>query len=86
MTPISVDKKDWRNPKIWITNAAKQKYKVVFICEAGREPFEIEMPRGWIAKVAPWLKLCHMALKGVASSQGLPFPVPDLSFLINAMR
>ena len=85
VTPTLVDKKDWRNPKKWITNAVKQKYNVVFICahsgEAGHEPFEIEMPRGWIAKIAPWLKLCVLTLKGIASFQGLPFPIPNLTFL-----
>ncbi|KAI2494865.1 serine/threonine kinase [Fragilaria crotonensis] len=85
VTPISVEKQDLGNPKKWIRSALKQKYKVVFICahsgQPGHEPFEIEVPKGWITKIAPWLKLCLMALKGVAGSQGLPFPIPDLSFL-----
>ncbi|KAI2503234.1 serine/threonine kinase [Fragilaria crotonensis] len=81
MTPISVEKNDLRNPKNWFT----QKYSVVFICahsgEPGHEPFEIEMPRKWIAKIAPWLKLCLLVFKTIVSSQGLPFPIPDLPFL-----
>jgi serine/threonine protein kinase len=84
VTPISVEKKDWRNPKHWIRNASKQTYKVVFVCarsgEPGHEPFEIDMPKGWIVKIAPWLKLCLMVMKGIANSQGLPFPIPDLPF------
>ena len=83
--PMSVDKKEWKNPKNWITNAVKQKYKVVFICadsgEAGHEPFAIEMPKAWIAKIAPWLKLCLLALKCVVNAKGLPFPIPDLKYL-----
>ncbi|KAI2494587.1 serine/threonine kinase [Fragilaria crotonensis] len=85
VTPISVEKQDLGNPKKWIKSALKQKYKVVFICahsgQPGHEPFEIEVPKGWITKIAPWLILCLMALKGAAGSQGLPFPIPDLSFL-----
>ncbi|KAI2492671.1 serine/threonine kinase [Fragilaria crotonensis] len=85
VAPISVEKQDLGNPKNWIRSALKQKYKVVFICahsgQPGHEPFEIEVPKGWITKIAPWLKLCLLALKGAAGSQGLPFPIPDLSFL-----
>lgn len=62
VAPILVEKKYLRNPRKWCT----QRYSVVFICahsgEAGHEPFEIEMPRGWIAKIAPWLELCRKLL------------------------
>ena len=85
VTPISVEKKDWRNRKHWIRNASKQKYKVVFACarsgEPGHEPFEIDVSRGWIAKIAAWLKLCLLVMTGIATAQGLPFPIPDLKFL-----
>ena len=58
VTPVSVEKKDWRNLKNWISrNEGKQKNKVVFVCarsgEPGHEPFEIEVPNGWIVKIAP---------------------------------
>ena len=38
--------------------------------------------------IAPWLKLCLLALKGIANSECPPFPIPDLSFLdqCEAMR
>ncbi|KAI2501874.1 hypothetical protein MHU86_12566 [Fragilaria crotonensis] len=38
------------------------------------------MPKRWIVKIAPWLKLCLLALKGIAISQGLPFPISNLHF------
>jgi serine/threonine protein kinase len=80
VTPISVEEKFLRNPKKWFT----QKYSVVFICahshEPGHAPFEIDVPKGWIAKIAPWLKLCLQVFKTIANSHGLPFPIPNLSF------
>lgn len=85
MTPISVEKKDWRNPKKWIKKTVTQNYSVVFVCahsrERGHDPFEIDVPRAWIAKIAPWLKLCLLVMKTIVNSQGLPFPIPDLPFL-----
>ena len=85
LTPISVDKKDLRNPKKWIRNAVRQKFSVVFICahsgEPGHEPFEIEVPRKWIKTIAPWLKLCLQVLKTIGTSQCLPFPIPNLQFV-----
>jgi hypothetical protein len=84
VTPMSVEKNYLRNPKNWIRDAVKQKFKVVFICahsgEAGHNPFEISVPRGWIAQVAPWLKLCLRVLKSITNSQDLPFPIPGLPF------
>ncbi|KAI2501338.1 hypothetical protein MHU86_13136 [Fragilaria crotonensis] len=85
LNPISVEKKDRFTPKKWIRDKVLQKYSVVFICAhsglPGHEPFQIEVPRRWIVKVAPWLKLCLQAIKAVATSQGLPFPIPNLPFL-----
>ena len=84
VTPIiSVDSS--RDPRNWIRNGVLMKYQVVFICahsgEPGHKPFEITVPRGWIVKVAPWLKLCLLALKGIVNSYGLPFPIPSIPFL-----
>ncbi|KAI2492666.1 serine/threonine kinase [Fragilaria crotonensis] len=80
MTPVVVDKTILEHPKKWFT----KKYSVVFICarsgEPGHEPFEIDMPREWIVKIAPWLKLCLKVIKVIAKSQALPFPDPDLPF------
>ncbi|KAI2489093.1 serine/threonine kinase [Fragilaria crotonensis] len=85
LNPISVEKKDRSTPKKWIRDKVLQKYSVVFICahsgEPGHEAFEIEVPRRWIVKVAPWLKLCLQAIKAIATSQALPFPIPNLPFL-----
>jgi hypothetical protein len=52
----------YRNPKNWIKNATTQKYHVVFICAHSRRTrprhrLRSQMPKGWIAKIAPWLKL-----------------------------
>ncbi|KAI2503228.1 hypothetical protein MHU86_11251 [Fragilaria crotonensis] len=38
------------------------------------------MPRKWIVKIAPWLKLCLLVIKAIAKSQVLPFPDPVLPF------
>ena len=63
-----------------------QKYMVVFIStyslEPGHEPFAIEVPRGWVEKIAPVVKLSLLGLKGAArTSLGFPFPLPNLTFL-----
>ncbi|KAI2493549.1 serine/threonine kinase [Fragilaria crotonensis] len=82
LTPISVNA---TNPMQWIKKTGMHKYSVVFVCayslEPGHVPFEIEVPKGWIAKIAPVLQLSLMALKGAASSFGFPFPLPNLTFL-----
>ncbi|KAI2502796.1 hypothetical protein MHU86_11620 [Fragilaria crotonensis] len=82
LTPISVEKEDWNTPLKWIRDKVLQKFSVVFICahsgEPGHEPFDIEAPRRWIVKIAPWLKLCLKVIKVFATSQGLPFPIPNL--------
>lgn len=82
LTPISVNA---ANPLQWIKKTGMHKYSVVFVCayslEPGHEPFEIEVPKGWVSKIAPVLKLSLMALKGAASSLGFPFPIPNLTFL-----
>jgi hypothetical protein len=39
------------------------------------------MPKAWISKIAPLLKVSLAALKGVMNAYGLPFPIPRLSFL-----
>ncbi|KAI2503208.1 serine/threonine kinase [Fragilaria crotonensis] len=83
--PISVEKEDRSTPKKWIRDKVLQRSGVVFICalsgEPGHEAFEIEVPRRWIVKFAPWLKLCLQAIKAIATSQGLPFPISDLKFV-----
>jgi hypothetical protein len=84
MAPMSVAKKYQKNPKKWLRNTVRPLFSVVFICahsgEPGHEPFQIEMPRKWIVKVAPWLILCLKVLNAIANSQCLPFPIPDLPF------
>jgi hypothetical protein len=77
----------WITPKSvknWVRNPLMQKYNVVFICAhsggRGHEPFEILVPKGWIAKVAPWLKLSLAVVKFIVNAHGLPFPIPDLPF------
>jgi hypothetical protein len=73
VSPISVEKKDRTTPKQWIRDKVLQKYSVVFICahsgEKGHEPFEIEVARRWIVRIAPWLKLCLQVLTTIANSQ-----------------
>ena len=85
LSPISVGKKDRSTPKNWIRHAPKQRYSVVFICAhsgvPGHEPFEIAVPQKWIAKIAPWLKLCLKVVNMITTSPCLPFPIPNLPFI-----
>lgn len=53
------------------------------IDHAGHKPSEITMPRCWIVKVAPWLKLCLRAWKGFANLHGHPFPIPNVGFFFS---
>ena len=73
------------NPLQWLKKTGMRKYRVVFVCayslEPGHEAFEIEVPKGWVVKIAPVLKLSLFALKAAAVSLGLPFPIPNLPFL-----
>jgi hypothetical protein len=75
ITPAAVSSSE---PQEWIKSLVKQKYRVVFICahsyQPAHEPFEVEMSRGWIVKIAPWLKLCLKVLILSAHSMALPFP------------
>jgi hypothetical protein len=57
VTPMSVDKIEARSTKDWIKNPLNQTYSVAFPCahsgEPGHEPFEIEVPKGRIARLRP---------------------------------
>ena len=79
ITPVAVSSFE---PKEWVKSVTKQKYKIIFICahsyQPAHEPFEVELPRDWIVKVAPWLKLCLKILILSAHCMGLPFPIPNL--------
>ncbi|KAI2492673.1 serine/threonine kinase [Fragilaria crotonensis] len=85
MTPLVFDEKFLKDPMGWSKDKVLQKYSVVFICAhsgvPGHEPFEIEMPRGWIVKVAPWLKVCLWVIKKVVEAYGVPLPIPPIPIL-----
>ncbi|KAI2491606.1 serine/threonine kinase [Fragilaria crotonensis] len=85
MKPLVFDEKFLKDPMGWSKDKMLQKYSVVFICarsgEEGHEPFEIEVPRGWIVKVAPWLKVCLWVIKKVVDAYGVPLPIPPIAIL-----
>merc|ERR1712137_596997 len=78
MVPTEMERfKD--NPKKWFKQRiVSQTYKVVFICqhswEFAHKPFEITVPRHWVAKVMPLLKFGLFVLKSVVESNHMPCP------------
>ncbi|KAI2494864.1 serine/threonine kinase [Fragilaria crotonensis] len=85
MKPLVFDEKFLKDPMGWSKDKRLQKYSVVFMCAhsgvPGHEPFEIEVPRGWIVKVAPWLKVCLWVIKKVVDAYGVPLPIAEISIL-----
>jgi len=70
------------NQSDWLKGITHNKFFVSFICahsgEICHQPFEINVSKKWIVKVAPFVKLCLHALRGmmIYGQVLLPFPYP----------
>jgi hypothetical protein len=78
LCPVDVK---FANPREWLKGMVENRFHVLFICAhsgmACHHPFEIKIPKSWVVKVAPFLKLSLFVIKSMASASALPFPIPD---------